>query len=199
MSGLFLGELEDGADQLGCDRVVRTVEGVALEVGTKNSGYDSDDELEPADRWHRCLDAVRSEWELWKSECPSLHPWHRKEGHEVDNRLHLEDVLVRLGDTWRARDYLLGLMDARDNNSGEEDTMINHHVCDLRPMALFMLAVVRAEELEMEGLRVTRAVRMKYGDAGLPVGLEGLLGGQRSLRWWLRETGRDNQDAGRDE
>jgi hypothetical protein len=37
-------------------------------------------------------------------------------------------------------------------------------------------------------LRVTRSVRAKYGDAGLPSGLEGLLGGQRSLQWWLRET-----------
>lgn len=193
MSGLFLGELENDPDHLECDRVVRTVEGIALAAGTKNAGYDSDDELEPADRWHRCLDAVRSEWELWKSECPSLHPWHRKEGYEMDNRLHLEDVLMRLGDTWRARDFLLGLMDARDHD--DEDTMINHRECDLRPMALFMLAVVRAEELEAEGLRVTRAVRKKYGDAGLPIGLEGLLGGQRSLRWWLRETGQD-QDAG---
>ena len=73
----------------------------------------------------------------------------------------------------------------RDEESERE---IRFQDCDLRPMALFMLAVVRAEELEAEALRVTRAVRARHGDAGLPVGLEGLIGGERSLQWWLRET-----------
>lgn len=196
MRGLFLGDCRgDNDDEVfGCGRVVKTVEGMAQqeEARTHFTGgdnyYDTDiDELEPADRWHRCLDAVRREWEVWKSECPSLYPWHRREGSEVDNRLHLEDVLKRLGDTWRARDYLLGLMD-RNEEEDDAGKMICYQACDLRPMALFMLAVVRAEELEAEGLRVTKAVRAKYGDAGLPVGLEGLLGGQRSLLWWLRET-----------
>ncbi len=215
MSGLFLGEeaaslgLQHRFDW-GCERVVKVVEGKALEYNcncrnepeerAETEGYDSDnddddDELEPADRWHKCLDAVRAEWELWKSECPSLYPWHRRPGNEADNRLHLEDVLVRLGDTWRARDYLLGLLmaDREDEEGGDCGSgcsrVITSQECDLRPMALFMLAVVRAEELEAEALRVTRAVRARYGDAGLPVGLEGLLGGQRSLLWWMRETG----------
>lgn len=180
MSGLFLGP-----DACDCHRVVQRVEGLARE---HTSAYDSDDELEPADNWHRCMDVVRREWEIWKSECPSLYPWHRRSGTETDNRLHLEDVLVRLGDTWRARDHLLSLMDNNDSSTEADEQMISSPKCDLRPMALFMLAVVRAEELEAEGLRVTKAVRAKYGDAGLPVGLEGLLGGQRSVLWWLRET-----------
>ena len=184
MSGLFLGP-----DAPECVRVVRKVEELAREsrgLGDMGEdGYYSEVDLEPVDRWHSCMDTVRRDWHLWKEECPQLHPWHRRAGHETDNRLHLEDVLHRLGDAWRARDYLISHMIDRDEESERE---IRFQDCDLRPMALFMLAVVRAEELEAEALRVTRAVRARYGDAGLPVGLEGLIGGERSLQWWLRET-----------
>lgn len=211
MSGLFLGACEgdqggrvfDSSD--GCARIVNLVQEKAQESCVKrrkmrvdhdnnedDQQYDSDDELEPAERWHQCLTAVRAEWEVWKSERPSLYPWFRKSGHESDNRLHLESVLIRLGDVWRARDHLLGVLTADrvegDDVSDGTPRFVTSQDCDLCPMALFMLTVVRAEELEAEGLRVTRSVRAKYGDAGLPNGLEGLLGGQRSLQWWLRET-----------
>lgn len=180
MSGLFLGT-ETSWD---CSRVVRRVEEQA------SVGDELDDELEPADRWHRCMDVVRQEWEQWKSESPELHAWHRRRGNETDNRKHLEDVMMRLGDTWRARDYLLSVMDCRDDDRGG---VICSQACDLRPMALFMLSIVRAEELEAEGIRVTKAVRAKYGDAGMPDGLEGLLGGERSVLWWMRETALDGR------
>lgn len=206
MSGLFLGGGEhdktgsnDPSGKCGCSRVVKTVEAVAQDVIRRQDlrpGYEPDDdddnddgendfELEPAEHWHKCLNEVRGEWERWKAECPSLHPWYRRAGRELDNRLHLEDVLVRLGDSWRARDFLLELLLETDEG---QDPFTNRQA-DLRPMALFMLALVRAEELEAEGLRVTRAVRARYGDeAGLPRALEGLLGGQRSVQWWLRES-----------
>jgi hypothetical protein len=175
------------------ERIVRRVAGVAQDVmGGKNdtgltgTGYNTEDELEPADHWHGCFDVVKMEWEAVKRENPGLHPWFRRAGNEVDNRKHLEDILQKLGDTWRTRDYLLNLMDSQD---GVRDSLEAEGVYDLRPMALFMLAVVRAEELETEGIKVTRAVRAKYGDEeGLPQALEGLLGGQRSVAWWLRES-----------
>lgn len=196
MSGLFLGGHKETGHENGCLRVVRTVEAVAREVVREQDsrgGYEPDDddddgndyELEPAEHWHRCLDLVRGEWERWKAECPSLHPWYRREGRELDNRLHLQDVLERLGDSWRARDFLLGLL----METEERQDPFTNQQADLRPMALYMLALVRAEELEAEGLRVTRAVRARHGDeAGLPEALEGLLGGQRSVQWWLRES-----------
>lgn len=179
MQGLFLGS----------ERVVRKVEGVAHDVMSeegRGGGYDTDnDELEPAEHWHRCLNEVTREWEQVKLESPWLYAWYREPGHEEDNRKHLECVLHKLGDMWRARDYLLSQMDG----GGEDEVVVDSKHCDLKPMALFMLAVVRAEELEEEALRVTRSVRAKYGDEmGLPQALEGLLGGQRSVAWWLRET-----------
>ena len=51
---------------------------------------------------------------------------------------------------------------------------------------MLMLLAVRAEELEVEGLRMTRVVRSKYGEEGLPK-LEGWLEGERSVAWWMRE------------
>lgn len=180
MQGLFLGS----------ESVVRRVQQVAQDVVGEHErvggGYDTDnDELEPAEHWHRCLREVRQGWEGVKQESPWLYAWYREPGHEGDNRKHLESVLHKLGDMWRARDYLLSQMDSE----GDDDDTLGHKKCDLTPMALFMLAVVRAEELEEEGLKVTRAVRAKYGDEmGLPQALEGLLGGQRSVAWWLRET-----------
>lgn len=175
------------------ERIVRRVAEVAQDVmGEREDltakGYSTDDEgeLEPAEHWHRCFDVVKMEWEAVKRENPGLYPWFRRAGNEVDNRKHLEDILQKLGDTWRTRDYLLNLMDSQD---AVRDSLEAEGVYDLRPMALFMLAVVRAEELENEGIRVTRAVRAKYGDEqGLPQALEGLLGGQRSVAWWLRES-----------
>lgn len=163
MSGLFLEDV---------DQMVSAVQ----ELASKMS-----ENCDPAIHWQQCMQVVRDEWELWKSDYPWLHAWFRQDGDETDNRKHLETVMTKLGDTWRHRDHLLFLMD-------QEQPSLCHENCDLRPMALFMLAVVRAEELEEEALKVTRAVRAAYGDAGLPSGLEGLLGGQRSLLWWLRET-----------
>ena len=52
---------------------------------------------------------------------------------------------------------------------------------------VFLMCSVGAEELEEEGLRTTRKVRAKFGDGCLPA-LEGWLGGQRSVAWWMRES-----------
>ena len=169
---------------LDSERIVKKVEGVAQHVAEQQAeGYVTDnDELEPAEHWHRCLKEVRSEWEVVKQENESLRPSYRKPENEEDDVKHLEDLFFKLGDMWRARDYLLNQM---DSEHGSEECRQGI----LKPMALFMLAVVRSEELESEALRMTRVVRAKFGDgAGLPKSLEGLLGGQRSVAWWLRET-----------
>jgi hypothetical protein len=126
--------------------------------------------------WFEVLELVRAEWNRIKAGDESLCAGYRAMGQE-DDKEHLDVVMHRLSCAWRMRDHMLGRID---------DTF-HMHFGDYRDMALFILLVVRAEELELEGLRMTRVVRSKYGDAGLPV-LEGWLGGERSVAWWLRES-----------
>jgi hypothetical protein len=77
-------------------------------------------------------------------------------------------------------------MEQIDNKDDRDGSGLSEYFGDYRDMAVFILLVVRAEELELEGLRMTRVVRSKYGEEGLPK-LEGWLGGERSVAWWMRE------------
>ena len=147
--------------------------------GMKNDNKKEDDLL---GEWFEVLELVRAEWNRIKSGDETLCAGYRAMGQE-DDKEHLDVVMHKLSCAWRMRDHMLGRIDESDTVSN----LLSVHFGDYRDMALFILLVVRAEELELEGLRMTRVVRSKYGDAGLPV-LEGWLGGERSVAWWLRES-----------
>ena len=137
-----------------------------------------------AEHWHRCLEVVRGELREMQREDPRLCAWFRSEdGKPEDDRAHLERVMRKLSSMWRLRDHLLGCMVNNKVGAG----IGGEDVAMIRDMAVYMMAVISAEELELEGLRMTRAVRERYGDEGLPA-LEGWLGGERSVAWWLRES-----------
>ena len=135
-------------------------------------------EHDPLDNWFACLELVRAVWDQLKGSNETLCAGYRAAGEEGDKE-HLDSVMHRLSSTWRLRDHMLGRID-------DEESRLSGHFGDYRDMALFILLVVRAEELELEGLRMTRLVRSKYGEEGLPK-LESWLGGERSVAWWLRE------------
>ena len=211
-AGSRVGEMEDDENtvegmmarlSVRSQRVVRRVEENVRRLGSFGDGlldeeerrylegtvfpWDGDDEDEDsgvtcgdsaAEHWHRCVEVVREELREMQREDPRLCAWYREAG-TGDDRVHLECVMRKLGGVWRLRDHLLGCLIRAGVDGGEQA---------IREMAMYMMTVISAEELELEGLRVTRAVREKHGDEALPA-LEGWLGGERSVAWWLRESG----------
>ena len=133
-----------------------------------------------ADVWQRWLDVVRKEIGAMQGEDERMCAWYRKPGTEEDDLAHLENVMRKLSDVWRLRDHVLGYMDEK---SIDED--VNSEW--MEKTTVFLMCSIGAEELEEEGLHTTRMIRGKLGDGCLPA-LEGWLGGQRSVAWWMRES-----------
>lgn len=134
--------------------------------------------------WQEWLAVVRREMRAMQQEDERVCAWYRKPGTEEDDLGHLENVMQKLSEVWRLRDHVMGFMDeeAVCDADGEMSAIF------VEKVTFFLMCSLGAEELEEEGLRTTRVVRAKYGDAKLPA-LEGWLGGQRSVAWWLRESG----------
>ncbi len=65
-------------------------------------------------------------------------------GQEGDKE-HLDVVMHKLSCVWRMQDHMLGRIDESDMGSN-----LSVHFGDYRDMALFILLVVRAKELELD-------------------------------------------------
>lgn len=134
--------------------------------------------------WQEWLAVVRREMRAMQQEDERVCAWYRKPGTEEDDLAHLENVMRKLSEVWRLRDHVMGFMDEEAvvcDADGEMSAIF------VEKVTFFLMCSLGAEELEEEGLRTTRVVRAKYGDDKLPA-LEGWLGGQRSVAWWLRES-----------
>lgn len=136
------------------------------------------------DVWDRWLEVVKREIRAMQQEDERVCAWYRTPGTEDDDLAHLDNVMRKLSDVWRLRDHVLGFMDEKAVYDGETGEVSPDW---LEKATFFLMCSIGAEELEEEGLRTTRMVRAKFGDGCLPA-LEGWLGGQRSVAWWMRES-----------
>ena len=134
--------------------------------------------------WDEWLAVVRRELRQMQEEDERVGAAYRIPGTEEHDQAHLMHVMRKLSEVWRLRDHVLGFMDERADI--EEDTGVNSEW--IEKMTFFLMCSIGADELEEEGLKTTRLVRAKHGDAGLNGALERWLGGQRSVAWWLRES-----------
>ena len=177
----FDTDTEDNQEEEGCDHHcdgdggTTTNADIAMAIST--------------DVWDRWLDVVKREIRAMQQEDERVCAWYRTPGTEDDDLAHLDNVMRKLSDVWRLRDHVLGFMDEKaamtrnDGENGGEEVSPDW----LEKATFFLMCSIGAEELEEEGLRTTRMVRAKFGDGCLPA-LEGWLGGQRSVAWWMRES-----------